>query len=94
MGIDGKYAIEGQSKPKMSAMISIKTEDGVTTGSVFMMGKTNEIKGLEITGNSFKGVCHASGMKVKLEGRVDGDDITGKIDAGLIKNDFIGKRQA
>jgi hypothetical protein len=94
MSIDGRYAIEGQNKPKMNAMITIKTENGVTTGSVFMMGKNTPMRDLEITGDSFKGVCHASGMKVKLEGRVDGDDITGKIDTGLIKNDFIGKKQA
>lgn len=94
MAISGKYAVENEKPPKMNAMITIDTSGKEPYGEVFMLGKTMVMKDLKIDEDSFFGICHGSGMNVKISGTVVGDEISGDINAGIIKNKYTGIRKA
>ena len=98
MSVDGNWKITIKSPvgPQPSTLV-LHNSDGVLTGTQSGQGATNPISEGKVEGNNLYWVNHITApMKMKLEftGTVDGDQITGKVKAGMVGSySFTGVKE-
>lgn len=98
MSVDGKWIIIIKSPVGPMESELVLTSAGDTfSGTQSGQGQTSEIAGGKIDGNNISWVNQVtSPMKMKLDfsGTIDGDQLTGKVKAGMMGNfTFSGSRQ-
>lgn len=98
MALDGKYNFKADSAMGVfeGTVTFSNAEAGPLQGTIEVMDQTVELADGVADGDTFKGVTEVKGpmgkMKLKVSGKVEGDDISGSLDAGLIKMKFEGTR--
>ena len=98
MSVEGNWKITVKSPvgPQVSTVV-LHSSDGVLTGTQSGQGATSEISEGKVDGNTVYWVNHVTApMKMKLEftGTVDGDQISGKVKAGMMGSfSFTGVKE-
>jgi hypothetical protein len=99
MSVEGNWKITIKSPvgPQVSTVV-LRNSGGVLSGTQSGQGVTSEISDGKVDGNTVYWINHVTTpMKMKLEftGTVDGDQITGKVKAGMMGSfSFAGSRES
>jgi hypothetical protein len=98
MSVEGNWKITVKSPvgPQVSIVV-LHSSGGVLTGTQSGQGTTSEISEGKVDGNTVYWVNHVTTpmkMKVEFTGTVDGDQITGKVKAGMMGSfSFAGVKE-
>ena len=97
MAIDGTF--QGKITSAFGATdctLTLATAGGMLTGRASAMGIESEIRDASLDGNSFTFTVEGNGplghMVLAIQGAVDGDTISGTVNAGRMKARFEGTR--
>ncbi len=95
--VAGKYVAEGEIMgSEMESEIEYIVDGSTLTGSMVVLGSKIDVVDGVVDGDHFKHICHVDTpmgkMKVKIDGNVNGDDITFTLKAPLGKSAFTGHR--
>ena len=96
-GITGTYHVVGKMMGRdFDSHIRYVEDNGVLTGSVTFMDQEIAVIEGAVNGNSFKHKCIVDSpmgdMKIRIEGTVDGDDMTMQFRTPIFKTTLTGKR--
>lgn len=95
--MDGKYevAVEFGGKKQDGSFVYVTDGDRLT-GTATAMGSTSEVMDGRIDGNHFSHAMRMrtpmGAMKIKVDGKLDGDTITGTFKVMMMTMSFVGKR--
>lgn len=98
MSVDGTYKFVADSAMgEIAGTVTLTSAaDGTLKGTVDVMDDVVELEDAKADGNDYTGKCTVKGpmgkMKLKVKGTVEGDSISGSLDAGLMKFPFKGSR--
>jgi hypothetical protein len=97
MSVDGSYKVVTKSAMGGGeGVFTLATEGETLKGTVEFMGETLELQNGTTSGNDFSATVEGKSpmgpMKLKFNGSVEGDAISGVLTTGLMKIKFSGER--
>jgi hypothetical protein len=99
MSVEGKWALTIKSPmgPQKS-VLALQNVNGTITGTQSGQGSTSDVTDAKVDGNNITWINHITApMKMKLEfsGVIDGNNISGKVKAGMMGSyPFTGVKEA